>query len=63
MIASMISGAVKQPRLARDELIRSTYRQVLAQPDLTDAEIAELRTALIRLAQIICEHIWGQSFY
>jgi hypothetical protein len=47
-------------KLAR---MRDAYRQALQRPDLTDREIDDMRPYVIRLAQALCEHVWGKRFY
>lgn len=39
------------------------YREILAMPELAEREIDEMRTHVIRLAQTICEHVWGKKLY
>jgi hypothetical protein len=43
--------------------MRHVYRSSLQIPDLTDQKIDEMRQPVIRLAQILCEHVWGKRFY
>jgi hypothetical protein len=47
-------------RLAK---FRERYRKTLERAVLTDQEINEMRSHMIRLAQTICEHVWGKRFY
>ena len=39
------------------------YRRLLQRPDLTDQEIDDMRKHVTRLAQVLCEHVWGKPFY
>jgi tRNA C32,U32 (ribose-2'-O)-methylase TrmJ len=39
------------------------YRRLLKRPRLTDREVEVMRQNMIRLAQTICEHVWGKEFY
>jgi hypothetical protein len=39
------------------------YRRMLRTPELTDQEIDDMRKHVIRLAQVLCEHVWGKRFY
>jgi hypothetical protein len=43
--------------------MRDTYRKVLEAPDLADREIDDMRQNVIRLAQALCEHVWGNRLY
>ena len=43
--------------------MRDVYRRVLRKPHLTDKEIDHLQQHVIRLAQALCEHVWGKGFY
>jgi hypothetical protein len=43
--------------------MRDAYRRALQRPDLSDREIDEMRLHVIRLAQALCEHVWGKRFY
>jgi len=43
--------------------MRDVYRRLLQRPDLTDQEIDDMRKHVIRLAQVLCEHVWGKPFY
>ena len=43
--------------------MREGYRRLLQRPDLTDQEIDAMRQHVIRLAQALCEHVWGMRFY
>jgi hypothetical protein len=47
----------------RTRKIHELYRRVLGRPALTDREIEEMRKHLIRLAETLCEHVWGKNFY
>jgi hypothetical protein len=43
--------------------IRELYRSAFGQPALSDQELVAMREHVIRLAQTICEHVWGKRFY
>jgi hypothetical protein len=43
--------------------MRDLYRRMLRTPDLGDHQIGEMRQRLIRLAEALCEHVWGKGFY
>jgi hypothetical protein len=53
----------KTTKSAKSTKMRDLYRKVLGRPELTDREIDEMRKHVIRLAQTICEHVWGKRFY
>jgi len=48
---------------AKSTWVRNVYRKLLRKPDLSDNEIDEMRQRVIRLAQALCEHVWGKRFY
>lgn len=50
-------------RRPRKEDIYDKYRRLLKRPNLTKAEIDDMRKHVILLAQTICEHVWGKDFY
>jgi hypothetical protein len=39
------------------------YRRLLKRPHLTGRDIVAMRRGMIRLAQTICEHVWGKKFF
>jgi hypothetical protein len=41
--------------------IHDKYREALGRPDLTPAEIDRMRRHLVLLAQVLCEHVWGEG--
>jgi hypothetical protein len=43
--------------------IRDVYRRLLRAPDLTDKQIDQMREHVMRLARVLCEHVWGKRFY
>ena len=43
--------------------MRDVYRRMLRTSDLTDREIDDMRQHVIRLAQVLCEHVWDKRFY
>jgi hypothetical protein len=43
--------------------VQGQYRKILGRPALTDREIEEMRKHIIRLAQTVCEHVWGKRLY
>lgn len=43
--------------------MRDVYRRLLRMPDLSDQQINDMRKHVIRLAQALCEHVWGKPFY
>ncbi len=43
--------------------IYERYREVLGNPDLSMEAIDDMRELVHWLAQAICEHVWGRSFY
>ena len=43
--------------------MRELYRRTLRQPNLTDKQIDAMRSHMIRLAHVLCEHVWGKRFY
>jgi len=55
----------KKPRRLDTKLarMRDAYRKMLRRPNLTDQEIDEIRQCVIRIAQALCEHVWGKRFY
>lgn len=57
-------GKMTERKRARGKAdIYETYRCVLAMPELSDAEIDEMRGHVIRLTRTVCEHVWGKEFY
>jgi hypothetical protein len=48
---------------AKSVRMRDVYRRMLATPGLSNREIDEMRQYVIRLAQVLCEHVWGKRFY
>ena len=59
----MIADGQQKPRLTKVERFRVQYRKVLVHPTVTGQEVDEMRKNVIRLAQTICEHVWGKRFY
>ena len=47
----------------RRDTIHERYRRLLRRPALRAEHIESMRKHLIRLAQTICEHVWGKKFY
>jgi hypothetical protein len=43
--------------------LRERYRLILDRPESTDREIDAVRQHVIRIAQTICEHVWGKKLY
>jgi hypothetical protein len=43
--------------------MRDVYRKNLQKPVLTDNEVDAMRQQVIRLAQTLCEHVWGKLLY
>lgn len=50
-------------RLAQQAKIHEKYRRLLRRPGLTVEQVEEMRKHVIRLAQTICEHVWGKTVY
>jgi hypothetical protein len=44
----------------KSERRRDQYRRILAQQDLSNQEVDEMRKHVIRLAQTICAKVWGK---
>ena len=54
----------KRTRLGtKSALVRDIYRRILQTRNLSDQEIDDTRQHVIRLAQTLCEHVWGKRFY
>lgn len=43
--------------------MRELYCKTLQTSDLSDQEIDEMRKHVGQLARVLCEHVWGKSFY
>jgi hypothetical protein len=60
LVTTMAENTTKS---AKSTKMGDLYRKVLGRPELTDQEIDEIRKHMIRLAQTVCEHVWGKRFY
>jgi hypothetical protein len=57
----MKANGRQQPKTS--ERLRERYRRMLRRPASSDEVVDEMREHVIRLAQTICEHVWGRRFY
>jgi hypothetical protein len=53
----------RQQKPRKTEWPREQYLRILGRPTLSDQVVDEMRRHVIRLAQTICEHVWGKRFY
>jgi hypothetical protein len=51
------------PKKTNRSTIHDRYRELLKAPDLTKKEIDAIRRHVQRLAQAICEHVWGKNVF
>lgn len=59
----MTTATESSDRRRREVDIPERYRTLLGRPELADADIAEMRANLRRIAETLCEHVWGKPFY
>jgi hypothetical protein len=60
MSADQIS---KRTRSGTKIRMSDVYRRVLRKPHLTEKEVDDMRRHVIRLAQALCEHVWGKGIH
>jgi hypothetical protein len=53
----------RQQKATKAARIQEQYRSVVGRLALIDQQVDEMRKHMIRLAQTICEHVWGKRFY
>lgn len=56
------SMAHRSNKISKRE-VDDLYRKLLNAPDLTRKEIDEIRRHVQRIAQTICEHVWGKKVF